>query len=270
MSLSQQNRQAQLSQVNLASYIFRNKIAQKTRVLIASLDTEFTPDSEIEGQQDSYFLITGDELNGNEWGVTEDSIPKNIQSAINMPFVVSSNEFIENSPYGKRYMHPNILHFQKNLPEYVAGLNPDKFEDNIIFQKPYHVGEMKKVFFDTEKDTWRTILTRDPKFVNHQMPPFCSISIFQDDMSEPEGQISKWRVTNLTGLKDRPAYGDQAIYDGTCNGTLTKCTKSFANDKSILATQTKFAKEKIAAMISTDNVTTQAVPIYGIKKRKQN
>jgi len=165
-------------------------------------------------------------------------------------------------------MHPNILHFLKNHADQVAGLNPDIFEDNLKFQEPYHVAEMKKVFFDTEKQFWRTIMTRDPKFTNHQMPPFCSISIFQDDMSEPEGQISKWRVTNLTGLKDRPAYGSQATYDGTCNGTITQCTKSFASDMSLLATETKFAKEKVSALLSTDITETQAVPIYGMRRKK--
>lgn len=166
-------------------------------------------------------------------------------------------------------MHPNILHFLKNHPEKVAGLNPDIFEDNIAFQKPFHVATMEKVFFDTETQSWKTIMRRDPKFSSHQMPPFCSISIFQDDMSEPEGQISKWRVTNLTGLMDRPAFGNQATFNGTCNDTLGKCTHSFVSDKSLLITNTKLAKEKISALLSTDITETQAVPIYGLRKRRK-
>jgi len=269
-SLQRYAREAKLSQVKLASYSFRNKLAQKKiRMLTASLDTEFIPPDNLEGQFDSYFLIAGDEINGNEWGVTEESIPKNIESAIEKPFVISSNEFIENSPYGSKYMHPNILHFMKNMPELVQGLDPDVFEDNLTFQEPYTVSIMKSVFFDTEKNSWRTIMKRDEKFANHQMPPFCSISIFQDDMSEPEGQISKWRVTNLTGLKDRPAFGNQATYDGTCNDTLGKCTKSFASEKSLLTTDIKFAQEKIAALLTTDITETQAVPIYGMRRRKK-
>jgi len=260
-SLQKYSREAKLSQVKLASYSFRNKLAQiiapKYRMLTASLDTEFISPNNLEGQFDSYFLIAGDEINGNEWGVTEESIPKNIESAIDKPFVISSNEFIQNSPYGDKYMHPNILHFMKNMPEMVQGLDPDVFEDNLKFQEPYTVSIMKSVFFDTEKNSWRTIMKRDEKFTNHQMPPFCSISIFQDDMSEPEGQISKWRVTNLTGLKDRPAFGNQATYDGTCNDTLGKCTN-------------KFAQEKIAALLTTDITETQAVPIYGMRRKKNS
>jgi len=270
-SLQRYTREAKLSQVRLASYSFRNKVAQKTRVLTASLDTEFVAPPELEkGQYDSYFLIAGDEINGNEWGVTGESIPKNIETAIDRPFVISSNEFIENSPYGDKYMHPNILHFLKKMPEMVEGLDPDIFEDNLTFQEPYTVSIMKRVFFDTEKNSWRTIMKRNKEFANHQMPPFCSISIFQDDMLEPEGQITKWRVINLTGLKDRPAFGNQATYDGTCNNTLGKCTKSFATDKSLLTTDIKFAQEKIAALLTTDITETQAVPIYGMRKKKQS
>lgn len=262
-------RTLKLAQVKIASTTHRGRYAQR-KMLTASLDEDFVPGPELEeGQYDSYFLIAGDEINGNEWGVTEDSIPKNIEGAIGKPFVVSSTDFIENSPYGNKYMHPNILHFLKNRPQDVAGLDPDVFEDNLEFQKPYHVGIMEKVFFDTDKNAWRAIIKRDPKFVSKQMPPFCSISIFQDDMEEPEGQISKWRVINLTGLQDRPAYGDQATYDGTCNGPLGKCTKSFASDKSILKTETKFAKEKISALLSTDTEETQSVPIYGMRKKRK-
>lgn len=264
MQLSEILSRAKLAQIRMDASSITHRL-NKPRILTASLDNDFTLDKS-DGQYDSYFLIAGDEINGNKWGVTEESIPKNIESAVGKPFVVTSNKFIENSPYGEKFMHPNMLHFLKHKPQAVTGLDPENFEDNLKFQEPYHVGIMEKVFFDESKMAWKTILKRDPKFAGMQMPPFCSIAIFQEDMNEPAGQITKWKVSHLCGLTERPAFGDQAIYTGTCTGTIRACEKSLAGTKSLLSTDMKFAKEQIAALISTDNTETQAVPIYGIRK----
>ena len=62
--------------------------------LTASLDTEFVQDPNKQGKFASYFLLKGDEINGREWGVTSDSIPRNIQTFIGMPLIATGNRFV--------------------------------------------------------------------------------------------------------------------------------------------------------------------------------
>jgi len=264
-------KEAMLSlRLKFASMHVTNKLGQKKKkaqTRYASLDTDFVfPDDQV-GQYSAYFLLAGDELNGNQWGVTEDSMPKNIQTFVGKPFVISSTDFIINSPYGQEYRHPNITDFQKHKPELVKGLDPDNMEDILTFQKPFAVGDISKIVFNDEVKDWEAIIKHRPKFVGRTFPPFCSPTLRFDNPDDDIAEV--WAGINLTGLMDRPAYGSQSTFKGTCHDTLGKCTKNFFGNTSLLKTELKLARTNIAALISTDNPAVDVVPIFR-KKKKQN
>jgi len=238
---------------------------KKAQTKYAQLDSDFEfPDDE-KGQFSAYFLLAGDEINGNQWGVTEDSLPKNIQTFVGKPFVISSTDFITNSPYGKEYRHPNISDFIKHKFRLVEGLDPENMEDILTFQKPFAVGDISKIVFNDEKKDWEAIIKHRPEFVGRTFPPFCSPTLRFDN---PEDDIAEeWSGVNLTGLMDRPAYGSQSTFKGTCNDTLGKCTNNFFGTTSLLKTELKLARTNIAALISTDNPEVEKVPIFKKKKR---
>jgi len=239
---------------------------KKAQTKYAQLDTNFEfPDDE-KGQFSAYFLLAGDEINGNQWGVTEDSLPKNIQTFVGKPFVITSTDFFPKSPYGKEYRHPNITDFQKRKPELVEGLDPENLEDVLQFQKPFAVGDISKIVFNDEKKDWEAVIKHRPEFVGRTFPPFCSPTLRFDN---PEDDIAEdWTGINLTGLTDRPAFGSQSTNKGTCHDTLGKCTNNFFGTTSLLKTELKLANTKFAALISTDNPTVEKVPVF--KKRKPN
>jgi len=242
-------------------------LQKKSQVRYAQLDTDFKFADDEVGQYSAYFLLAGDELNGNQWGVTEDSIPKNIQSFVGKPFVITSNEFISNSIYGNKYRHPNIYDFIKHAPEHVENLDPENLEDILTFQKPFAVGDISKIVFNDEVKDWEAVIKHRPKFVGRTFPPFCSPTIRFDNADDDVAE--EWEGVNLTGLLDRPAYGSQSTFKGTCHDTLGKCTKSFFGNTSLLKTELKLAKTKMAAIISTDNPDVEKAPIFTKKKKKQ-
>jgi len=159
-------------------------------------------------------------------------------------------------------MHPNISHFKNFRPEIISGLNPDNYNDVLKFQNTWRVGDVVKVLYDDTDDSWKSLIKPLPEFEENQFPPFCSCAIFQDDMSEDPGKITKWRGIHLAGLMDKPAFGDQSIHQGTCNNTLHKCELEFSTPKSILETQFKISNAKLAAMVSTDNDIVDVVEIF--------
>lgn len=230
--------------LRIKSMRLSNRVSKIPKMHYAKLDPAYHVEDE-QGVHDSYFLISGEETNLNGWGVVGSSIPKNIQTSIGLPFVITSTDFIPNSYYKEAYMHPNMNHFKKNLPHLVEGLDPDIYEDNLKFQIPYKVATIEKVLFNKELDLWQTMILREPQFATHPFPPFCSIAIFQDDKTEPEDKMTKWRVVHHCGLTESPAYGDQAIYNGRCNGTLASCTFQFADAKTQADTDLALAKGTI-------------------------
>jgi len=242
---------------------------KKAQTRYAQLDTDFVfPDDE-KGQFSAYFLMVGNELNGNFWGTTEEGIHKNIETFIGKPFVITSTDFIPNSPYGREYRHPNITDFQRHNPELVKGLDPENLDDALEFQEPFAVGDISKIIFnDVEKD-WEAIIKHRPKFVGRTFPPFASPTLRMRDLTEPDDEITEFDGVNLTGLIDRPAFGSQATFKGTCHDTLGKCTKSFFNNTSLLKTELKLARTNIAGLISTDNPAVEKVPIFRQKKKKK-
>lgn len=166
-------------------------------------------------------------------------------------------------------MHPNIRHFQSFRPDLVKGLDPDNYDDVLLFQDNWKVGDIRKVLYDSSDDYWKALVEPLPQFKDSDFPPFCSCAVFQVDMSEPQDRITKAKATHLAGLKDSPAFGSQSIYQGTCNDTLGKCTMEFSTPQSLFETQMKLSNSKVAALLSTDNPNVNVVTIQGIKKKKK-
>lgn len=215
----------------------RNKLITKTkskvaklpgnnRLLLASLES-ISDDKKFA----SYFLLTGDMVNGRGWGVTKESIPGNIGSFVGMPFTITSNEWIENSPYGAIYDHPVLEHLPMLGLAEAGSFDVDDEELIHRFQNKFRIGEIIDVF---EKDgVWRCIIEIDEKFRSKPLPPFVSPSIIVDDPREAlpqfEGKITKWHGTHLTGLNEKPAYGSVAILKGECQGPLGTCSAQLKN-----------------------------------------
>lgn len=211
----------------------RNKLITQTKAKVASLpgkhklllaSLESISDDKKFG---CYFLLTGDMVNGRGWGVTKKSIPGQIASFKGKPLVVTSNEWIDNSPYGAIYDHPSTEH----LP--MLGIaEPGTFhidDENLIhrWQNKFRIGEIIDVF---EKDgIWRCIVEIDEKYRNRVLPQFVSPSLMMDDETEHEGNITKWHGLHLAALNEKPAYGSIALLKGECQGPLGTCAMQLKN-----------------------------------------
>jgi len=261
------NLKIQTAQINISN-LNRTLGISQPRLKTASLDTDYTFEDE-ESKYHAYFLIKGEEINGNDWGVPDKSIPANIQTFEGRPFLITADEFIENSPYKNRWMHPNINHFKNYLPELVKGLDAESLPDVLKFQDNWKVGDIIKVLYDVSDDYWKAIIKPLPKYEDRQFPPFCSPAVFKEYIFEDDKNIMNWQGVHLAGLMESPAYGSQATYEGSCNGTLGTCTKHFSDSQSIFETQLKLSQSKIAAVLSTDNPVVNVVPIHGEKKKKK-
>ena len=242
--------------IKLASMRITNLL--KPRYLTASLDSEFIADPEKQGKFASYFLLKGDEVNGREWGVTSKSIPDNISSFIGKPLVATGDKFVQDSPYGENFLHPSITHFAQRAPELVAGLNPMDIGDILRFQDRFRIGTISDVFFNSNKGLWNASVKLAEGVEASDLPPFCSPAIYQLDMTEHEGGITKWMGLHLAALDQRPAYGNIALLNATCSGTSKSCKMDFANQENSFNENTK-----IATTLSTDNKSTDKVCIHG-------
>jgi hypothetical protein len=259
------DKQASMALQNLKIKLASMKISQilKPRYLTASLDENFVQDPEKQGKYASYFLLKGDEVNGREWGVTSSSIPLNISSFIGMPLVATGNKFVPDSPYGTQFLHPSISHFVGKVPELVAGLNPMNMDDIKTFQDKFRIGTIDDVFFNPNKNLWNASVKLAEGVEASDLPPFCSPAIYQLDMLEHEGSITKWIGLHLAALDQRPAYGNIALLNATCSGTSASCKMNFAGQENTL----KSDLMKIAAELSTQNREVDKVVIAKNKKR---
>ena len=258
------DKQASISLQNLKLKLASAKIsaALKQPFLTASLDTDFIPDPKIAGDHASYFLLKGDEINGREWGVTSASIPQNIRTFIGMPLVATGEKFVKDSPYGVQYLHPSITHFMERSPELVAGLNPMNMDDILQFQDKFKIGTITDVFFNSDKNLWNAVVKLADGVEASDLPPFCSPALYQLDMTEKEGSLTKWTGLHLAALDQRPAYGNIALLNGTCHGTTGQCTTQFAGKTNAFKSEII----KIAAQLSTENRNVDKVKIFKRKK----
>ena len=261
-----QEKKASMALQNLKLKIATMKITNlfKPRYLTASLDENFVQDPEKQGKFASYFLLKGDEVNGREWGVTSSSIPEHIKSFIGKPLVATGEKFVPESPYGVNYLHPSISHFAQRAPELVAGLNPMDIGDILRFQDRFRIGTISDVFFNSNKGLWNASVKLAEGVEASDLPPFCSPALYQLDMTEHEGSITKWTGLHLAALDQRPAYGNIALLNATCSGTSAQCKMNFAAQENPLKTDLM----KLAAQLSTENREVDKVVIA--KKKKNN
>lgn len=201
------------------------------------------------GQYVSYFLLN-DQENLKGWGVTPDSIPRHIASFKGMPFVITAKRFFANSPYGEITDHPSTDHF-KNLGIVLGGLGPmsrpREFNDLVQqakFQEEFRVGNIEDVFQKSNGD-WHALIKILPQFADMQMPNLVSPALFQINKDDPANAITSWVGMHLAGLDEQPAYGNNAIYTGSCWGTsgecLTKLSASMRDTPFIPCFKTKMA-----------------------------
>jgi hypothetical protein len=168
------------------------------------------------GKYAKYWLLNAKQTNGNGWGVSQQSIAKNIHKFVGKPLVVTAKSWIPNSEYGDAYEHP-----------YLPTNDINKVFDH---QEKFRVGSIVDII---EKDgDYFANIEINQKFAHMVMPPFCSPAIFQNNPSEPEGQISDWEALHLAALHEDPAYGSRiALLRGTCVGTQDQCTVQFKSAK---------------------------------------
>ena len=168
------------------------------------------------GKYAKYWLLNAKQTNGNGWGVSQQSIAKNIYKFIGRPLVVTAKSWIANSEYGDAYEHP-----------YLPTNDINKVFEH---QEKFRVGSIIDII---EKDgDYFANVELNQKFAHMILPPFCSPAIFQNNTSEPEGQISDWEALHLAALNEDPAYGSRiALLRGTCMGTQDQCTIQFKSAK---------------------------------------
>ena len=162
-----------------------------------------------------------------------------------------------------------MLHFKRNYPEFIEGLDPESYEDNLTFQKPWRVGDIRDITHDTKKGIWKALINILPQHRGKPLPMFCSPTLRQDDLLEPDNAMSKWRGVNLTGLDEEPAFGAVALFEGTCYNTQGQCKKRFNDDFSIVKTDLELSRQKLAALLSSDNLNVQKVPVFGIDDKEK-
>lgn len=220
----------------------------------------------------TYFLLNANE-NLKGWGVTPSSIPRHIGSFKDMPFVVTSNKFFAKSPYGEDYDHPDTRHFAK------LGITRPRSRNDMmqqaLFQEEFRVGNIDEIF--NKGDDWFAFIRILPKFADMEMPPLVSPAIFQLNEAEAENHITQWIGMHLTGLDEKPAYGNDALFKGSCFGDKNTCLKQltakniepcFRGKLANVAVEFAKAKLKIAAQISSDTLAIQAKPLLCRKDGK--
>src|SRR3989304_3922847 len=186
---------------------------KKNNHLVSWYDTPLTKYASMKlveenGKFAKYWLLNAKDVNGNGWGVTQSSVPRNIMSFINRPFVITAKSWIPDSAYGSVYDHPHI---------------PTNDMNAILkHQEHYRVANIIDVH---ERDgEWFAILERNPKYAHLTLPAFCSPAIYQLDALEHESALSKWMGLHLAGLDENPAYGARiAIFRGSCDGPRGQC-----------------------------------------------
>lgn len=210
----------------------------------------------------SYFLLNAS-TNLKEWGVTPNSISKHIASFKGMPFVITNNTWFAKSAYGEVYDHPSTEHFGKLGIHRAGGSN--EMMSQASFQEEFRVGNIEEIITARNGDMLAFIKIL-PQFATREMPPLVSPAIFQLNASEPADQITSWIGMHLAGLDEKPAYGNSAVFKGSCNGEKGACLTQLSAKLKTCPTTMSLATArltllKFAAQLSSDHEDVQAKPI---------
>ena len=198
-----------------------------------------------QGKYAKYWLLNAKQQNGNGWGVSQQSIAKNIHKFIGRPLVVTAKSWHPESVYGDQFEHP-----------YLPTNDINKVLDH---QEQYRIGNIVDVI---EKDgDYFANIEINQKFANMILPPFCSPAIFQNNPAEPEGNISDWEALHLAALMEDPAYGSRiALLRGSCVGTKDQCSIQFKSAKQqAKMVCTKGIRERIAVLKKNKKTSDQTV-----------
>ena len=234
----------------------------------------------------SYFLLN-DETNLKGWGVTTASIPNNIDTFKGMPFVITSKKFFSKSPYDVTD-HPSTEHFGEL--GIVLGKDRPREKNDMLqqaaFQEEFRVGNIDEIIRSDNGD-YLAFIKIDPKFADMPMPPLVSPAVFQLNPMEPADNIRTWVGMHLAGLDERPAYGNSAVFKGSCNDSKQTCLTQLSASmpktaqflapctmKKIFNARIKVANMRIAQMlssaqISSDHPDIQIQNVHGQKKKKR-
>lgn len=224
----------------------------------------------------SYFLLNAD-VNLKEWGVTALSLPQHIGTFKNMPFVITKTKFFEASAYGEETDHPSTEHFAR------LGItrSPEKNDmmQQAAFQEEFRVGNIEEII-NTKDGDYLAFIKIKPEFANYEMPPLVSPAIFQLNPMEPPNRITQWVGMHLAGLDEAPAYGNSAVFKGSCNGDKNTCLTQLSAKmpqlnvylppcamKKIFNARLKVVMMKIAAMQSSDHPQIRIQNIHKKKKK---
>lgn len=185
-----------------------------------------------------YPIIPG--YNGNKWGVTENSLHTNIQTAINKPVVV-----YRKNPTNRYHTHQagNFVH--PTIEEAAAEIgHPLKAEEYYNWQERFAIGRVRNVdkrdkgyaftLEITDPDA-KTILKSDRYSTG--IPGWTSPQIISNSRLYPEeeasGIFNHWTISHIA-LVDIPAYGvEQSALRGKCFGAEKECliqTKSASQE----------------------------------------
>ena len=145
----------------------------------------------------------------------------------------------------------------------VAGLDPMILDDIKRFQDRFRIGTIEDVFFNQEKQLWNAVVRLACGVEASYLPTFCLPALSQLNMLEPEGHITQWTGLHLAALEQRPAYGNIALLNGTCNVTTGQYTTQFAGAANYLNSDVL----KIAAMQPSENKSVDTVKIFKRKKK---
>jgi len=193
-----------------------------------------------EGRYAKYWLLNAKQTNGNGWGVSQQSIAKNIRKFVGRPLVVTAKSWVPDSEYGDQFEHPYL---------------PTNDINKVLnHQEKFRIGSIVDII-EKNGDYFANIEINQ-RFANMILPPFCSPAIFQNNPAEPEGQISDWEALHLAALMEDPAYGSRiALLRGTCIGTKDQCSVQF-----------KSAKQQ-AKMICTKGIRERLAGLFPKEKR---
>ncbi len=257
-------------QVAIIRAKYARHFSPHSKMRVASLDR-------IDDKHATFFLLKGDEINGREWGVTEDSIPKNISTFIGKPYTITSDDYTPNSVYGDIMDHPSLEHLVPLGLAKFGTVNLNDLPRILDFQQKFRIGEIEDVFKADSDGSWRAIVKIDEPFKDKNLPPFVSPAVWQLDMTEPEGEMTKWIGLHLTALREKPAYGNQAVKKAECYGDLGECEMQLkvASNPMItpcamktLTNALKLQRLRLAVMDSGE-ITTERQNLHGCTKRDE-
>ena len=186
------------------------------------------------------FLIDAS-INENEWGVTADSIPQNIESVIGKPVVLVSN-----------FDHPQLV-------------DNRRLEPNLEYQKRFSIGNYTKYFQDGSV-WWGIAEVTDPlareAIENNDIPFFVSPRIFRLDITEPRTATKKWTFVH-GAIVDKPAYGAKATIPAVCEGSSEQCTPALLSANTGVCACTKTA---LLSLLTKQNDSSHSSHVQDGKK----